>query len=264
MSYDSREGSTFDGKPLELYLFQTEDQEWALTSSEQPRIFAGRTFLPTAITHTSPEKGAELKATEITVAIPRDHAIAQEYVQYLPSTPLSLVIYRMHRGEADVVVYFVGRVYSVQFNEDCELKCGPEEQIMQRSIPSASYQAPCNKILYSPACGVAKDAFKITAPLTFVDGDRIRAFEFSTKEDGWFTAGYVEVGKVRRMVIKHVGDELTLMVPIPGLVMGTQVSAYAGCNHKYNGHCVARFHNGGNFFGFEWVPERNPFNGLEY
>jgi hypothetical protein len=85
---------------------------------------------------------------------------------------------------------------------------------------------------------------------------------FATKPNGWFNAGYIEKGTERRMIINHAGDTLTLLNPMAGLAVGDAITAYAGCKRDYS-DCVSKFNNGERFFGFEWIPARNPFNGLE-
>ena len=137
----------------------------------------------------------------------------------------------------------------------------PEQQTLKRTLPPARYQKQCNRILYDPGCGVARAAFKVTGVLSSVAGAVIRAPEFAAKPDGWFAAGYVELGVERRMILDHTGDTLTLRTAMPSLHVGVSLAAYAGCMRD-SGTCNAKFNNGARFFGFEWIPTRNPFDGI--
>jgi hypothetical protein len=65
------------------------------------------------------------------------------------------------------------------------------------------------------------------------------------------------------MIIRHVGDTITLLVPIAGLTAGQAVSAFRGCARTY-AECLSPFNNLVNFWGFPWIPERNPFKGVEW
>lgn len=264
MSFASRETSLFQGQPFELYLFQTETQTWRLTSADRKIIYSGQLYEPEAITRTPTGQGQEMTSGAIKVTIPKEHPIALLFVSFIPSTPLSLVIFRGHEGEPDseVVVHFTGSVTQATFGEACELNCVPERYALKKRVPGPKYQKPCNHILYDAGCQVDRNLFKLTATLNSVNGETIRAAAFATKPDGWFNAGYIEKGTERRMIINHVGDTLTLLNAMAGLVAGDVVAAYAGCNRTFS-DCNGKFNNSERFFGFEFIPGRNPFNGLE-
>lgn len=112
MSYNSRETSVSSGQPFELYLFQTQTQSWRFTSADEAQSYQGAAYSPESISRTNTSQNAEVSGGHIKVTIPKDHTIAQMFVAYIPSTPLTLVIYRGHRGEADseMKVAFTGRV----------------------------------------------------------------------------------------------------------------------------------------------------------
>lgn len=271
MSYATREESIFQGQPFELYLFQTSGQSWRLTSGDQIRSGPGGDYTPTAMFRTSIGKGAEQKSNSTKVTIPRDHEIAQLFLGFVLATPLTLTIYREHVGESGTAVQFIGTVMSAAFAEDCELDCAPEESILRQHVPRLGYQTPCNKVIYSPACGVNRNGsayghnFKVAGAITAIDGATITAAEWAVPATGWFTNGYVEWGYFRRMIIRHAdGGVLTLILPLPGLAVDNVVNAYAGCARTYAAACINKFNNGPNFWGFERIPKRNPFKGVKY
>lgn len=271
MSYPERESSVFQGQPYELYKFemgadQSVPTQWFLTSGDKARTYDGEPYIPTAMSRTAVGRGGEQKSNAMKVTIPRDHAVAQLFKNFLPASPVTLVVYRNHEGEAEgeTIVQFTGSVTSASFGEDCELNCAPEEQVLRQKIPWVRYQTPCNKIIYSTPCGVDKEAFRIEATVTAVDGDDVTAAEFDAQPDGWFDNGYLEWGEQKRMIIRHVGDTVTLIVAMEGLIVNEAVSAFPGCARTYQAACIAKFHKGPNFWGFEWIPRRNPFKGVEY
>jgi uncharacterized phage protein (TIGR02218 family) len=264
MSYTARESSVCDGKPFELFLFQTLDQTWRVTSADVGRAHLGHDYTPEAITRTETQKSSETKGNNIKVSIRRDHPIAGLFRAYMPVTPLSLVVYRGHDSESEIVVAFTGRVTQANMIDVCELTCAPEEDVLRRALPTTVFQTPCNRIIYSAACGVTRSSFRVDGLISAVSGVEIHASAFDSGVDGYLTNGYVEIGNMRRMIIHHVGDKVTLIAPmLLPLVIGDAISAYPGCARTHS-DCVNKFSNGPRFLGFEMIPTRNPFNGLLY
>lgn len=271
MSYAARETSAFEGQPFELYKFEVATDEslaneWFLASGEIDRTHDGQTYTATAIRRTGLAQGGEEKDSGVDITLPRDHALAQLFVSSIPAAPLHLTIFRGHDGEleAATIVQFVGRVVSASFGEDCILHAAREEVLLRNRIPRGRYQTPCNKIIYSAACGVNRNDFAEAATVTAVAGAVVTSTTFGGHADGWWTNGYLEFGDERRMVIRHVGNEVTLMTPLAGLAVDDVVTAYPGCPRTYVAGCIGKFSNGPNFLGFEWIPVRNPYRGIEY
>lgn len=261
MSFAARETSTYGGAPYELYLFQAGPESWAYTSGDRAREHLGRTYLPLAIKRTAIEQNQESRSGEIQVVLPRTQDLAQRFIAYLPVAPVSLVIFRGHDGDPDVVVNFTGSVSSAEYTGDCVLHVSTEAGLLRRRIPTQRFQNQCNWCVYSPnGCGVDKALFQVSATLTFVDGATIKGPAFASKPNGWFDAGYIEVGLDRRMVLSHTGDTLVLISGIPGLSIGETVTAYAGCS-RLTTDCGPMFNNMPRFRGFDKIPVRNPFDG---
>jgi uncharacterized phage protein (TIGR02218 family) len=263
MSYQARETSTYSGQPYELFQFTTIAGTWRFTGADEPKVYQGVTFDPEAIIHTEPSAGAELKSGTIKITLPADNEIAAQFIPYMPQSPMFLTIFRAHDGEADseTVVYWTGKITAALFGDVCELTATPEQGVLKRSIPQARFQMQCNHILFDGGCKVIKDLFKVLGTLTSVAGAVIQAVAFGTKPDGYFNGGYIEFGNQRRLIVNHVGTTLTLLEGLPGLSVASVCYAYAGCNHNFTGDCTTKFANTGNFFGFQWIPSKNPFNG---
>lgn len=268
MSYDGKERSVSSGQPFELYLFQTHDQVWRFTSADEEKIYQGATYHPEIISRTNTSASSEVKGGHIKVLVPKDQAIAQLFISFIPSTPLTLVIYRGHDGEpeSEIKVAFTGRVLLGQFSTDdrCELDCAPDTEILKRNIATACFQRPCNRILFDTGCGLSNAFWRVAGTVQAIseDGLTITIAECATKANGWFNAGHLERGVDRRMILSHAGNQLTLINPMNGLAEGDTVFAYAGCDHTYAGPngCTTKFNNGVNFMGWEWIPARNPFS----
>lgn len=263
MTYASRESSGYLGTPYELFLFQTQDEAWRYTSGDQARAYLGQTYTPAAIVRTPIDQNNEAKSGALTISLPRSNDLATRFVSYIPSTPVSLVIYRGHDGDAEVVTNFTGRVASARFSDMCDLEVVPEQEVLRRRVPLTKFQKPCNHILFDGGCGVDKALFRVPGTLSALAGDTITASAYATKPDGWFTGGFAEAGQERRFIIRHVGNTLTLMNAFTSAVqVGTQVLAYAGCQRNES-DCKDKFSNLVNFMGFSKIPTRNPFDSLE-
>jgi uncharacterized phage protein (TIGR02218 family) len=266
MSYDAIEASVRDARPFELYVFQTAEQTWRLTSGDRVRTYLSNDYTPTAMSRTEVKQTAELNDKSLKVTLPRDHDIAGLFRAYMPITPLSVVMFRGHHNDSNVVVEFTGRVSVCNMTDTCELTCAPEDDVLKRQIPTTLYQTPCNRVIFSASCGVSKDAYKVIGTVTAVSADAstITAVEFGTKPDGWFTNGFLEIGFARRMITQHTGTTVTLLTRMPVTVnVGDAVTAYAGCPRTFAA-CGSKFSNAPRFFGFENIPTRNPFSGLQY
>lgn len=262
MSYDALETSRFSGLPFELYAFAMGTQTWYLTSGDIARTYAGKTYTPESLVSTEIDQNQELRSGSITITIPRTHEIAGLFISFSPPAPLSLVIYRGHDGEGDsgVVTYFVGRVSTGTFQEHCQLTCVPEQDALKRSIPVQVYQTQCNWALYGPGCGLNKDDFVDSGlTVTAISGDTVTIFGLNAKANGYFQAGWVQLGDLRRMILTHTGNVVQLITPMVGLTVGATVDVYPGCQLDAN-TCRVKFNNLINFWGFSRIPTRNPFS----
>jgi uncharacterized phage protein (TIGR02218 family) len=264
MSYAARETSRYSGTPFELFWFSMGAQNWYLTSGDIARHLGARTFTPESISATAISQNQELRSGSITILIPRNHAIAALFVGYSPPAPLTLIIYRGHDGEleGETVTYFTGRVATAKFTEHCELTCVPEQDALKRSVPIQKFQSQCNWVLFGPGCGLDKTAYAVSGTVSAISGDTVTVSGLSAKPDGWFRAGWLELGNSRRMIIAHTGDNVTLITPLLGLQVGDAVVAYPGCMLT-EAICAGKFGNLVNFWGFSRIPTRNPFNGVE-
>ena len=62
------------------------------------------------------------------------------------------------------------------------------------------------------------------------------------------------------MIVSVAGQVATLLLPIPGLAVGSNIVAIAACQHTYD-VCVSRFNRAVGFGGFPSLPIKNPFEG---
>jgi uncharacterized phage protein (TIGR02218 family) len=261
MTYSARETSRYSGLPFELYQFTSQGLDvWRMTSGDVARSYLSQIYTPEAIERTEINQDHELTSGSIKVTIPRTCDLASRFVSYIPSSPISLVIFRGHDGDSDIVVNFTGRVASATFADECELEIQPEQQALRRTIPIQKYQSQCNRVLYGPGCGVDKNAFKLVGTVLTVTGDTFTVAVAGTKIDGWLNAGYMEKGDEKRMILNHTGTSVQLINPMASLAPGDSVNLYAGCM-RHEVDCGVKFNNLVNHWGFARIPQKNPFDG---
>lgn len=260
MSYAARETSTYSGEPFELYLFQSGADSWCLTSGDKARVYNGKTYTPETMERTEIDQNQEAKSGEITVTLPRTHELASRFVSYIPTSPVSLVIFRGHDGEAEVVPNFTGRVAKAEFTDVCKLTVSSEADLLRKRVPCQRYQNQCNWVLFGAGCGVEKVNFCVNGTVASVNGDLVTSPVFAAKPSGWLAAGYFECGFDFRMILSHTGDTIRLIAGISGLKAGDTFSAYAGCD-RTGATCKSKFDNLARFRGFDKIPWKNPFDG---
>jgi uncharacterized phage protein (TIGR02218 family) len=262
MTYAARETSKYSGQPIELYRFAQGVNLWLYTSGDVTYTKASEIYVPEVISRNEIDQNNEDGAGSIEITVPRDNAVAALWISYLPVTPVGVTIYRLHRGDSEIVTTFVGKVATVRFEDsEATITAMPISEALRRQIPAELYQRPCNHALYSAGCGVNKTAFRVTGTISSVSGATIKSPAFATKPDGWFTTGFVERsdGDIR-FVMSHVGDTITLMNPFPSLAAGESMNAYAGCD-RTEAMCTSKFSNLPNHLGYARIPTKSPFNG---
>ena len=78
--------------------------------------------------------------------------------------------------------------------------------------------------------------------------------------DGFYDGGFVFFSSINdyRLILSHVGNDLTLLLPFPSDAAGETVRIFAGCDHTI-ATCKTKFDNVLNYGGFAFVPILNPF-----
>jgi len=260
MTYQEKETSVYDGSPVELYKFGVLNQEWYYTSGDEEVVYGGNTYQPSPISRTSPEQSREGGYTKLTLTVQRDHEIAQRYRVYVPLSAMTLTIFRYHRGDGETIAFWVGRIRAVTWEGDfAKIECEPISAQLSRDGLRYQFQTQCNHMLYGPGCGLSAVSYKVQGQVEAVDGNTVTASAFSSEADGYFKAGYLFRDLDYRMIVNHVGDTVTLLLPFESLSVGTLVDAYAGCDRS-KATCRDKFDNVLNYGGFPFVPRKNPFN----
>lgn len=261
MSYDTKETSIADGKPVELYRFVLGQQVWTVTSASSAITYQVDIYQPAMIRRSSIDQSQEFARNGIDIECARDFAVAQLFAASRPNGVVSLTVFRNHLGDAEYITWWKGRVASVVFaGSTARIRCESIFTALKRPGLRAHYQTGCRHALFDPRCSVNNQAYKIVGQVASFSGLNVTSSAFMSQSSGWLTGGYLRVGGVPRMITNHSGDTITLSAVLPGLAVGVAFEAFAGCDRTF-ATCQSKFANAINFGGFPWIPVKNPFAG---
>lgn len=260
MSYLAREQSAAAAAPLELYRFVHEAARFTYCAGDTAFDYNAESYLPTQIRRGNLAAGIDAQRARLDIEAPFDIDVAALFIACAPS-PVTLTIYRTHRGDGEVVAVWKGRVTHAEWQGPLvRLSCEPIFTALARAGLRAIYQRLCRHALYDAGCTLNATAWRDAVTLASVTGARVTVTPMS-RPAGYYTGGFLESGAQRRMIRAHAADgTLTLIAPIPGLAGNAAAYLYAGCDHQI-ATCQAKFANSANFGGFPWIPTKNPFAG---
>lgn len=276
MSYASLETSQSSAQPVELFRFDYGLETYYYTSADKDFTYQGRLYTATPVSRSQVDQSQEDQAGSLEVSLPRENPVSALFIDYLPIIPVSVTIYRLHRGDSGVVSVFQGKVTSATYTDnECKLRCAANADVLNRIIPIAVYQPQCNHTVFSQSqtydmaggnraqtigCNASREAYRFAVAVQGVSGLTLTASPLASKPDDWFTYGYVERsnGEVR-WITEHTGATLTLSYPFKGLNPGETVSVFPGCD-GLESTCRNKFNNVLNFSGFTRLPSKNPFS----
>lgn len=259
MSYDARETDAYAGAPVELYRFTCAANTWTYTSADVAQSYLGVTYKPQAITRGEIDASDEDSQGSLEVTLPLTLPVALLFIADLPPAPVTLELFRMHRGDTEVVSLWSGEISKCDFAGSVARLTGqPVSRALRQQLPPNSFQAQCNWTLFSPQCGLDRNTYRVAATVTAVSGFDVTATEFASHADGYFTAGWLEdAAGEKHWIVAHVGDTVTLMTPFRSLAASDAVSAYPGCDRTIAACKV--YGNLQRFLGFPYLPTKNPF-----
>lgn len=264
MSYAARETSTHDASPVELYEFRRGTTVWRYTTAAVDITYGGYIYYAVPLRRSSIEQTAEVGRSRLRVTLPRDADLVREYVAAPPAEVVTLTVYRQHRGVAETVVIWMGRVLNVEWRDAAaEIVCEPVYTSLHRTGLRRLYQRNCPHVLYGVACGVSAVAYRVLGSVASAAGNVINVAAAGSLPNGYFAGGYLSwvthVGtQDKRMITAHISTALTLTAVPVGLSVGQEVSLYPGCDHTL-ATCHGRFANSANYGGFPAIPQKNPF-----
>lgn len=266
MTYNDSEVSITGGEPVELYEFRRGVDTWRFTSASSDISHGGFTYDKAQIEREEISNSPEINRSGLEVTVDNNNPVAHLFKLQPPGAVVSVTILRIHRGVADSVVVWVGRVLGCKWGTaDASLQTESSSTSRKRLGLRRRYSLSCPHVLYGLGCNVSRLAFKTLGTVGAISENVITVGEASGQPDGYWNGGYIfwqaAAGEVDyRMVDTHVGSTLTLTFKVHGMSVGNTVDLFPGCNHTMD-HCENRFGNILNYGGWPFQPEINPFDG---
>lgn len=273
MTYDARERSTQDGRPIALYLLKWGNTIWRYTNAAKVQerqemvngVMATVTYLPVAISDSGMKQGTS-QQNDFTVTIPSDLPIVGLFRGTPPSLSIWMTVRRRHVGDDEAPIYWKGLVFNVKRQGDAKADIigKPMSATLRRTGLRLCWTRECPHFLYDEGCKVDPEDYRTAAVVETATGVTITLTGAPDKDDQYFRGGYVEWeanadGTVeRRMIEDHQGDTLKVF-GLAEVDAGTPVGLFPGCN-RTPGDCVDKFDNGPNYGGVDFMPGVSPFD----
>lgn len=265
MAYSTRELSTIDGEPIELYTFQAPGQTWNYNNSDSDVTVGGATYKSINIKRLDIEQTPDKARSPQTLTLPGANVFVGQYAASPPNFVVRVTIKRHHRGDTDVATIWLGRVVNVKFMADgfeAEVRCEPVYTSILRPVLRRLYQRNCSHVLFGVECRLSRTAYEEDISLQGVNGTVLSAGEFALKADGYYGGGYVQWTSgteiQRRFIVSHSSFDITVSLPFVGLPGNASIKVYPGCDHTLD-TCVTTFSNELNYGGQPYFPDKNPF-----
>jgi uncharacterized phage protein (TIGR02218 family) len=286
MAFSDKEISNEDGKPIALYTLRWGETFWRYTSADadvtRMEILAGPDpeevlYISKAVSDNGMVQGGS-QENDFTMQIPADLPI----VPLFRSTPVSdsifMTVRRIHPGEADAPIYWIGTVGNVRRLDlaNAEVIGRTLTATFKRTGLRLAWTRGCPHMLYDGECKANKALFKSTTTIVAMTGNTIDV-EFTGHEDdpSWFAGGFIEWvvnedGTIDRRGIERestspteLADELQRLVifgTTDRLEIGMEIDLYAGCDRSPV-MCDEKFDNLPNYGGFQYLAGKTPFEG---
>lgn len=276
MTYNARETSTQDGRPIALYLFKWGKTEWRYTSADrevtiqEPIVVNGvttyqpRTYAPRPISDTGMKQGGSSQ-NDFEISLPDDLPVVALYRGTPPSDNVKIVVRRQHIGDQDVPIYWKGQVFNVKRPQpgSATIVGKPLLATLKRTGLRLCWTRECPHFLYDPGCKVDPLDYEVTATVVAVAGNLVTVEELEQPAD-WFRGGFMsyEAGPdktlERRFIEVQAGNLLTIFGLADYLAIGDTVKLYPGCTRTPT-VCNGKFNNIDNYGGFDKMPGKSPF-----
>jgi uncharacterized phage protein (TIGR02218 family) len=267
MTFAAYEMSEASGEPILLYDFSVGTTHWRYTSADRVIAYNGAQWTPLPISRTAPVQSSDIRRQQMTVTMPRDAAIAGIFAEHAPSADVLLIITSLHYTDPDGqgLVDWVGRVVNPSWKgSECEIVCEPAYAGVRTQGLRRRWGLHCPHVIYGPACGLSKAAYKVAATINSVSGLTVTSGDFTLAAGLSFMGGFIEwdsgLGYLERRSINAQTDTtLTLDYGSSQLVPGLAVAAYPGCDRTQ--HNCQLYNNNLNFGGQPYIPTKNPMDG---
>lgn len=252
---------------VRLLKFIRGEQSFCYTSAGRPIVYGGDTYRNDTSLALSPVKveGSSGISESLEIEVPANHSVAQLYRTFFPSTPV-LVEVRLGFLDDPALDYkptWTGRVVSCSFSESAlaktrsaRLVCEPRLAVLNRNGLPYRYGSLCQHSVYRGGCDLSLTGNEFFCTVEALTGNVMTLTGISGLS-GQFVAGLLLFGDGDwRDIVAQSGNVITIGFPIDGLVVGSAVRVYRGCNRTRE-RCV-ELGNANRILKFN-IPTKNLF-----
>lgn len=272
-AFDDTEESNYQGTPILMYdFFRTSggvDYHWRYNTSDANIVYSGNTYKATAISDDGVKQDSEASNSELNITMP----VTDDFPQMFrgdgstPSNTVYVTIRRIHLGETEARVFWVGTITGLTQEDEVKAKISCQMLLasFKRGGLRLSYTRGCPHALYDSQCKMDPEDFKVAAAVVTITGTAIEVQDISAYPSGYFDGGYFEwtlaSGLVETNGIRfQVGSVLTVQGLTFGLNEGDIINLFPGCRRTRQ-VCNDKFNNILNYGGFPDTPGKSPFSG---
>lgn len=260
MTVAANEQSTQDAAFFEIYFFDNGSDTFSYTSDfvdHAVTLESGTLdYISTTLERSGFTYNAENSARQCSITIPNTDPLAIILRPTSEAKKTLVTIYRVFSDDSYENI-FAGELINSEFSGGvCSMQFESILLNLDREVCKVRMQALCNNELYDPICII--DDTESTWRLSVIvgvstDGRELSAVDIGLKPEGFFQYGRVKFGNSYRLITSHVGGSVYINPPIVGLIDGSPVTLYAGCD-KHPQTCISRFDNIDNFVGMPYIP----------
>lgn len=267
MSFDQRDMSNYDGKPIFLFELLYGNKTRYYCNVDRDITINGSTYIGSNFGHNGITQSGDAQSDSVTVDCPADIDIVKQWQGTPPTDQIFLTIREMHYGDTEADVGWIGTVSDVRRPTPATAQIVGQTLSMsfKRGGLRLSYTRSCPHFIYDVNCGVNPDSFAANLVVSAVGGDWLESPIISALPGGWFNGGFVkferESGAWERYGIESSsGSRIVLMNAADRITTGMTVIAYPGCA-RISSVCKNKFNNDPRYGGFSGMPGRSPFDG---
>lgn len=253
---------------VELYDFQRGATHWTYCDRGGAVTVAGLNYQYAPIKRGSIAEGSDASHNTLELTVPQDLTLLDLFRGQAPAEPVQVALRRQRISDGGLATLWTGEVGGVTFSSStATIQCLPPLASLRALGLRRNWQKQCPHVLYGAepgGCNASRSAVQVSATITQVTGNVVRAAAFAAQPNGWWTGGYIEwpvsngAGVARRFIADHSGDAVTLLTQAAPLGVGAVVTALPGCDHTL-ATCSSKFANAVNYGGQPWIPLKNPF-----
>lgn len=275
MSFSDKEISDNEGERIGLYHFRWGTQNWYYTSADRPVEYGVDaddnpiTYDPIAISDGGVRQGGDV-GYDFTINLPVDNPVALLYRVSPPSGRVYVKVRRMHRGEPEAPLYWIGTIGNVKPKDGAGVLvvCRASISLLKQTGLRLAWQVQCPHALYDRQCQVPKADWTFPYVINSVVGNVVTLdTSGDDKAAGFFTGGILqwlvaEDTYNHRLIEAHTAPLVfTIFGRGDGLEAAMNVELLPGCSRDIDENGCLRFDNVDNYGGHKYKPGKTPFDG---